>query len=399
MSARRWVTHALVLSTCCASACSNGNGAPGTDVTPVASAGTAAMSGAGVSGANTGGAAPTTIAATSGSGGAGAMAMRPTAGTSGGGSGAAGTGAAGSGGTAAGSGGSAAADSGRSAAGSGGVAGMDAPAMPMTGSLPAIMDPAMPGPFKVKRTNNAGPMRSYTTFEPEDLGREGIKHPILVWGPGAGSNPDIYLALLNHIATHGFVVVSYNSTPQGPELTRGIDWIIEEGKKEGGPYFNKVDTTKIAMGGQSAGSLATFTAGKEQRLTTTLHINGGTFNHNDAKNLIKPAFFVCGDDPAKTGGDGTWESDLARPNCDADFMTATVPVWYGVVIGSSHTTVIDNPLDNTVSPLKAHYLASTVAWLRYQLAGDQVMKALFVGPDCGYCKQTMVWEVKQKDLM
>jgi hypothetical protein len=271
----------------------------------------------------------------------------------------------------------------------------------MTGTLPAITDPAMPGPFKVKRTNNVGPMSSYTTFEPEELGKDGIKHPVLSWGPGAGSNPDIYLTLLNHITTHGFVIISYNSTPQGPELSDGIDWIIEQAKKEGSPYYNKLDITKIAMGGQSAGSLATFQAAGDDRLTTTLHINGGTFNHDDAKKLKKPAFFICGDDPSKTGGDGTWESDLARPNCDADFMTATVPVWYGVVIGSSHTTVIDNPLatDTMMDPLKTHYLASSVAWLRWQLAGDQVMKALFFGPDCGYCKQPMVWEVKQKGLM
>ena len=40
---------------------------------------------------------------------------------------------------------------------------------------------------------------------------------------------------------------------------------------------------------------------------------------------------MCGDDPSVTGGDGTYDSDLARPNCDADFMNAMVPVWYGVV--------------------------------------------------------------------
>ena len=56
------------------------------------------------------------------------------------------------------------------------------------------------------------------------------------------------------------------------------------------------------------------------------------------------------------------ESDLARPNCDADLMNAKVPVWYGLVIGSSHTTVIENPLmdtDNKLLPLKQQYLGAT----------------------------------------
>jgi hypothetical protein len=49
-------------------------------------------------------------------------------------------------------------------------------------------------------------------------------------------------------------------------------------------------------------------------------------------------------------------------------------------------------------PLKNEYLGATVAWLRYQLAGDEVMKALFIGPSCGYCTQPKLWKVQQKDL-
>jgi hypothetical protein len=270
-----------------------------------------------------------------------------------------------------------------------------------TGSLPPIADPGEPGHFTPKTTENVGPSQEYTTIQPSELGEGGIKHPILIWGPGAGAYPGIYQTLLDHIASHGFVIVSYNTTPAGPELNAAIDWIIDESKRDGSPYFDKVDTTKIAMGGQSAGSLATFAAGHDERLTTTLHINGGTFNASDVDNLLKPALFICGDDPAVSGGDGTWESDLARPNCDRDFMNAEVPVWYGVVVGSSHTTVIDNPASGmpvTSDAMKKAYLAANAAWLRWQLAGDQQMKALFVGPNCGFCMNTALWLVQQKDL-
>lgn len=404
MTFRRWGANLLLLGLSCAGACMFDSSPIGSPLRPVEAESPTQPPVAGTGEANAAGTHSMTITAEAGTSAAGMSGREPIAG-SGGSSSPGSTAPAGtdpptttgaSGGSAAGSGGSAAA-SGAGAAGSGGSSG---PAMTTTGTLPAIADPAMPGAFTVKRTNNVGPLNSYTTFEPVELGKDGIKHPIFVWGPSAGANPDIYLQLLNHIASHGFVVVAYNTAAQGPELTRGIDWILSEGQNVNSVYFEKLDTAKIAMGGQSAGSLATFTAGKEERrITTTVHLNGGTFNYADPTNLIKPALIVCGDDPAKTGGDGTWRSDLARPNCDADFMNATVPVWYGVVIGSSHTTVIDNPLDMTVNPLKVHYLASTVAWLRWQLGGDLTMKALFVGPDCGYCKQAAVWEVKQKDLM
>ena len=193
--------------------------------------------------------------------------------------------------------------------------------------------------------------------------------------PGAGAFPGIYQTLLNHIASHGFVVISYNSTAQGPELQTAMDWITSESMRQGSDDYNKVDPSKIAAGGQSAGLLAAFAIAKDPRLTTTLHINGGTFICNtNEMNLVKIALFICGDDPATTGGDGTWQGDEARPNCDADFHLATTPVWYGDVIGASHTTIIDNPLDTsaTSDPLKKPFLAGergvaalAAGWRRY----------------------------------
>jgi hypothetical protein len=283
------------------------------------------------------------------------------------------------------------------AAGSGGGT---APVSGATGSLPAITDPGEPGQFTPVWKESEGPGGNYTTIVPMELATSERKHPILIWGPGAGAYPEIYKSLLDHIVTHGFVIVSYNTTPQGPELNEAIDWIVEQSTSSSSPFNGKLDTTKIAMGGQSAGSLATFQAGGDERLTTTLHINGGTFDGN-VRNLKKPAFFVCGDDPAVSGGDGTWESDLARPNCDRDFENIEIPVWYGVVVGSSHTTVIDNPMSGMPQGdpgIKKAYLASAAAWLRWQLAGDETLKTLFVGQDCGYCKDSATWLVQQKEL-
>ena len=50
------------------------------------------------------------------------------------------------------------------------------------------------------------------------------------------------------------------------------------------------------------------------------------------------------------------------------------------------------------NPMKKAYLAANAAWLRWQLAGDQQMKALFVGPSCGFCTKTSEWLVQQRDL-
>jgi hypothetical protein len=395
----------LLLAASCAAACtSEATPAINGDSVAHTATQTGAMTGASAgTGISVGGAAGQAAPPAAVSGSAGTTATTPAARGTGGSS--AGT-AAGSGGAAAGSGGGAAGASGASgsggitAAGSGGAGGAVGAAD--TGTLPAVMDPSVTGHFTPAETDKTGPDGNYTIIAPKELGEGGVKHPILVWGPGAGAWPGIYQTLLNHIASHGFFIISYNSTPQGPELTKAMDWIIAEGARQGSMYFGKLDTMKIAAAGQSAGSLAVFKIANDPRLTTTLHINGGTFApHTDVMNLVKPAQFICGDDPSVTGGDGTSVSDEARPNCDVDFMNAKTPVWYGDVIGASHTTVIDNPL----SPRKGadvelikQFLGATAAWLRWQLADDQVMKALFIGPSCGYCSQPMAWKVQQKNL-
>ena len=45
------------------------------------------------------------------------------------------------------------------------------------------------------------------------------------------------------------------------------------------------------------------------------------------------------------------------------------------------------------------YLAATAGWLRWQLAEDQTMKRLFVGPSCDLCTRASVWTVQQRGLM
>jgi len=67
-----------------------------------------------------------------------------------------------------------------------------APAMMGAGTLPAVSDPAQPGTFTPMWEGNVGPSSDYTTITPMPFGKDGIKHPILIWGPGAGAYPEIY---------------------------------------------------------------------------------------------------------------------------------------------------------------------------------------------------------------
>jgi hypothetical protein len=76
-------------------------------------------------------------------------------------------------------------------------------------------------------------------------------------------------------------------------------------------------------------------------------------------------------------------------------MGATTPVWYGDVIGASHVTAVAAATD----PLMKQFLTAIGAWLRWQLASDQTMKAFFVpASTCTFCTEPSVWKVQEKNL-
>ena len=260
------------------------------------------------------------------------------------------------------------------------------PAMGPTGTLPSVTDLTQPGPFATATT--AGP-DGFVLFYPKELGKDGVKHPIVSWGPGAAENAGSFTTLLTHFASHGFAVISYDGTPDGQELVTAIDWLVAENGRSDSMFYQKLDTSKIAAGGHSAGSLATFKVAADKRLTTTMHLCGGTFDpHTDIANLHAPALFICGD----SGGDGLISGDVARPNCDLDFMNATVPVFYGNPKGAAHMS----PTEIGDAALRSKFAAACVGWLRWQLAADETRKAMFIGDACTLCKDTS-WTVQQKN--
>ncbi|HMI89884.1 MAG TPA: hypothetical protein VK509_00910 [Polyangiales bacterium] len=369
-----WLAVLLLLSAC---------GDKSTNDSPLAMAGA-------------GGAAP----AGGGNGGAAAapgMQVGPIgAGGVGAGGGAAGNGAAGSPAPTAGSSGA----TGASGAGTAGAsdasvpdtdAGPDAqmmPTGPATGSFPPIADPWATGPFAVATLRSAGPARNATVLYPRDLGRDGLKHPIVVWDNGAGQTGlSIYSALLNHLASHGFAVYAANSaTDMGAELTAGLDWMIEQAGMSGSPFYQKLDTTRTASMGHSQGSIATFAISGDKRLTTTIHLSGGTNpeiaqGHDTLPNLHKPAAFICGE----PGGDGLVVGDVASEWCAYDFEHTDVPVFLAQITGASHISA------------PGMTLGACAAWLRWHLMDDTTQRAQFVGPDCTLCMRRN-WVAKSKGL-
>jgi hypothetical protein len=247
----------------------------------------------------------------------------------------------------------------------------------MAGAWPTA-DVGAAGPFKSMTVMNTGANNGYMLFYPVELGRDGLKHPIVTWGNGAGSTPGGY-TILPRLATHGFVVIASNSSSvTGALLKGGIDWLIMENGREGSMFKDKLDPNQVAAMGYSLGSLATFDMAADMRLKTTVHISGGSMNKSVVSNLHGPAAFYCGND-----------TDIAYDGCEGDFEITKVPTIYANFPGG-HGGVI--------SGQSAQISKAAVGWLRWRLMGDKTLDAMFVGPDCTLCKDTAWDKVQQKML-
>jgi dienelactone hydrolase len=256
-----------------------------------------------------------------------------------------------------------------------------------------VEDLAQNGPYASTTTNFSGPNGNYTIYHPRELGTNGVKHPVVNWMSGGSTNPAMY-PLLPHLATHGFVVVASNTTPTigaqvalGQEMVAGLDWILEQNKTSGSPFFGKIDETKIGAMGYSMGGLATTTIVDDPRLTTTVHVSGGTGNQGGIEKFDKlhaPAAFLCG------GTTGDSSVDIAGDNCKLDFdYIKTQSVFYGKFHGDH--------LCSLMAPCQTWLMTAQTGWLRWQLMNDQPLKAMFVGEQCGLCKDSN-WTVQQKNL-
>lgn len=240
------------------------------------------------------------------------------------------------------------------------------------GTLPPVSSVDADGPFTTNAATNTGPARAGWVVHPTTLGANGLKHPVFIWGPGAGTGPSNYDFHLRRIASHGFIVYSETSTSSGAEMKAAIDWLIAENGRPASPYYQKIDTTRIAAGGHSRGSVGTFAIASDPRLKTTIHVAGGSFDGQGSRNLRRPAAYICGS-----------EDTTATPNCRNDYAATTTPIFFTVIDGATHINAAREGLP------------AIVAWLRWHLADETDRQASFLTR--GGAFTTGKWVSQQKN--
>jgi hypothetical protein len=231
---------------------------------------------------------------------------------------------------------------------------------------------------------NTGPSGGFTVFQPTELAPNGALNPIVAWGNGGFTTPDLY-PMLPHLATHGFVVIASNNLFVTPEdVQSGIDWLAKQNDDSASPFYRKLDTKNISGVGYSLGGLATYGIAADPRVVTIAIISGAsTSEATRTENMPKlrtPTAYFCTDDEDSEG------------NCAGDYAVIKVPSFFGVVKGTDHLAVVTN--DAAIQQLTR----ATTAWLRWHQMADQAHKPMFVGSDCGLCTDS-AWSVQpQKNL-
>ncbi|MBN1653023.1 MAG: hypothetical protein JXA30_04530 [Deltaproteobacteria bacterium] len=312
---------------------------------------TGAVGGVGGASGEVGGTTSTT-GGTGGTGGTGASAGTGGTGASAGTGGTGATGPAGTGGTQPATGGSPAGDAGVDAE----PAQTDAGSTTGGGVLPEVASVEEDGPFEAIIDTSG----EHHVWRPAVLGENGLKHPVFVWGTGFGSTPTNYDDFFIRFATHGFVVVA--PTPaslSASNMSAALEWIVGQNDAQGSVFYQKLDLERIAMGGHSQGSMATFNVeATETRLKTTIHIAGGSSDGLGSSKVKTPTAYICG------------ETDFLLPQCMTDFENVgDQPTFFSELAGVDHIYCAREALPGMI------------AWLRWHLADEKWRSAMFTGPD------------------
>ena len=263
------------------------------------------------------------------------------------------------------------------------------------------------GPYKAIMKEEAS-LKAHTIFVPQDLSafNQDKPLPVLVWGNGACSNsPFEHYLFLNEIASYGYIVVATGYMPEEGERYHGpmstteqqiesIDWVIAQNADESSPYYNKIDVKNIAVAGMSCGGLQTLYNCADKRIKTLMVCNSGLFNESNAgsavggmpmppksklKEIHSSIIYILGG-----------ETDIAYGNGMDDFSkidhvpacATNLPVGHGGTYAQPHG---------------GEYAIVALAWLDWQLKGDQEAAKMFKGDDCELLKRKD-WTIEKNAL-
>lgn len=269
-----------------------------------------------------------------------------------------------------------------------------------------IVEDGGTGPYKAIMFE-APDFEAHTVFAPQDLSEFGRKNqlPVVVWGNGACTNsPWEHYKFLNEIASHGFLVIATGHIPMeevpyhGPRSTseqqiQSVEWAIAQNADKESPFYGRIDTEAIAAAGMSCGGLQTLDNSADPRFKTLMIMNSGLFvnpmgampgmpmpEKEKLQSIKVPVIYILGG-----------EEDIAYGNGMDDFfrlknipaVAANYPVGHGGTYREPHG---------------GEFTVPALAWLQWQLQGNEEAAKMFTGSPCGLALREG-WTVEKNELI
>ena len=248
--------------------------------------------------------------------------------------------------------------------------------------FPPSADFAEPGPFGV--TSDMAP--GCQVFRPATLGTNDLRHPVILWGNGTATTVGIYQPVLEHWASHGFIVAAATTSNagSGTEMLACLDWVTDQAEEGGSAYADNVDLTRVGASGHSQGGGGSLMAGSDPRVGTTAplqpYTQQGFGGYDPASQSMQtgPMFLMSG--AADTIAP-------IEPNQQRVFDDTNVPTFWGTLAGANHIITAIGDIDG--------YRGPSTAWFRYHLMCDELAGALFYDA-CTLCDDAD-WDVQTKN--
>lgn len=264
-----------------------------------------------------------------------------------------------------------------------------------------VPDSTGTGPFTAIKEIDPG-LPDQVVYRPTGLSTLGDTR-LGVYAFGNGACSDDAASSRHHlleIASHGYLAIAPGSIysgpgaaarPEGPppdpttdsptrpeQLIEAIDWALAENSRPGSPYFNRIDTSAIAVSGFSCGGMQALVAAHDPRIATAVIMNSGLFPGETNMAGMSATKALLGDLHFPTlyvlGG----PTDIAYENGMDDYANiAHVPVAVAD-IDKGHGGTYADPNGGAAARV-------VVAWLEWQLRGDAEAAKNFLGENCGLC--------------
>ena len=265
--------------------------------------------------------------------------------------------------------------------------------------------------MKIPEYGGSGPMKAvavreksltdFVVYRPMNIAaavqQENAMLPVLVFCNGGCVDTSIgYEKMLTDIASYGYVIVAIGElqmfaqhekethTPSSM-VAKALDWIHQQAKDKNSPYYNKIDTKKIAAAGHSCGGAQVLANAADKRLKTYIILNAGmgemTMADASAKSLKSlhgPTFYLVGG-----------QSDAGWKNAQIDYEAIkNVPVVLADNTRSGHGGTYEQANGGANSKMVRQ-------WLDWQLKARQEPAKLFIEGDLTGDEN---WNIKQKNF-